>query len=470
MSLYEKNLKVFALSSLVLALAGCGGGTSNNTSNTVNPNYSSNSNANAIGGAEENAEYSTDRYVALGKLLLRDNYTKSDNIVANVGVNVRYGLDPAYHPNQYIKNSNGKYVYYHTGIDYRANKKPVYSISHGKVVAINEKYGAITVETNGKYVSYLHMNLNDNHVAIDTTVCPGLRIGTSGDTGSPKQPHLHIELNNKKPYLGFLTSKNEIVKQGGLSPLTLLSELNLDIEEIAKGIGLPPIVETCSIQPTTPIYPTTPTPPPPPIYPTTPVTPPPIYPTTPTPPPPAPTIQQPYLEGGVNIVRLNDSSFQLNSRTATGDVNYYELWRSNSYGQRGSKLGTSSNNYFTDTPPMGQTVYYTIGACNSAGCSYSSQDYSTIETPRPQFYNGTSGVNIERTSSGFRLNSRQATHAEYYKLYRSRYAGSKGEYLGSSASNYFTDNNVQQGITYYYQIEACNSSGCTLSTQDYHTF
>lgn len=451
----EKNRKIFVLSSLVLALVGCSGGkddTPNNTANTVQPNH----NANAIGGAEENAEYATDRYVALGKLLLRDNYTKSDNIVPNVGVNVRYGLDPAYHPNQYITNSNGKYVYYHTGIDYRANKKPVYSISHGKVVAINKKYGAITVETNGKYVSYLHMSLdkNDKHVAINTTVCPGLRIGTSGDTGTPGQPHLHIELNNKKHYLGFLTSKNEIVEQGGLSPLTLLGELNLDIGEIAKGIGLPPIVETCPIQPTTPIYPNNP----PPIHPTTPVT------------PPTPTVQRPYLEGGVNIVPLNDRSFQLNSRTATGDVSYYELWRSNSSGQRGSKLGTSSNNYFTDTPPMGQTVYYTIGACNSAGCSYSSQDYHRIEKPRPQFYNGTSGVNIERTSYGFRLNSRQVTHAEYYKLYRSRYAGSKGEYITSSGSNYFTDNNVQRGITYYYQIEACNSSGCTLSTQDYHTF
>lgn len=48
--------------------------------------------------------------------------------------------------------------------------------------------------------------------------------------------------------------------------------------------------------------------------------------------------------------------------------------------------------------------------------------------------------------------------------------GSKGEYIASSSSNYFTDNNVQRGITYYYQIEACNSSGYTLSTQDYHTF
>lgn len=212
-----------------------------------------------------------------------------------------------------------------------------------------------------------------------------------------------------------------------------------------------------SIQPTTPIYqPTTPNQPSTGTGSTLP---------TPTP----PVIQRPILEGGVHIQRLNDTTFSLNSRTASGQVDYYELWRSNSAGYRGSKISQSSSNYFQDSPPIGQTVYYTIGVCNTSGCSYSNQDYGKIELPKPQL---SGGVHIQRLANGngFSLNSRVGTNVEYYALYRSTYQGSKGTYLGRSQNNYFTDYNVQRGITYYYTISACNASGCVDSEQHYAKF
>lgn len=427
----EKNRKIFVLSSLVLALVGCSGGkddTPNNTANTVQPNH----NANAIGGAGEMS--------CTAELGAKDSSHIRQARACNYAKKIYGNVDKVTFNYDYKDEDYRKVVgIEHTGIDLQGYPKGdanIQSLTAGKVHVVDGKggdYGMVVVETvlAGEPIQIAYLHMKNIQVTDGDIISQGDILGTEAGRGKEYcnndksaggrdaidkcfSPHLHLEFrnNNMNPKLPLSQKSTEV-----LDPLS-----DRFYQAIMSGnFALP------SIQPTTPIYPNNP----PPIHPTTPVI------------PPTPTVQRPYLEGGVNIVPLNDRSFQLNSRTATGDVSYYELWRSNSSGQRGSKLGTSSNNYFTDTPPMGQTVYYTIGACNSAGCSYSSQDYGTIEKPRPQFYNGTSGVNIERTSSGFRLNSRQATHAEYYKLYRSRYAGSKGEYITSSSSNYFTDNNVQ---------------------------
>lgn len=111
-----------------------------------------------------------------------------------------------------------------------------------------------------------------------------------------------------------------------------------------------------------------------------------------------PEIQIPSLNGGVNIVKIT-GGFRINSREATGKVDEYQFYRSTSGGILGNRIYTSSSRYYSDTSLTdGTTYYYTIKACNTAGCSTSNQDYSRYDAPvsKPVISN----FNLSEVNSG----------------------------------------------------------------------
>ena len=88
-------------------------------------------------------------------------------------------------------------------------------------------------------------------------------------------------------------------------------------------------------------------------------------------------LEAPTLDGGVNIVQTT-SGFNLNWRTANGDVSKYELYRSTSSGSLGTKIYSGSATATTDHNVSANTrYYYTARACGASLCDNSNQDYSS---------------------------------------------------------------------------------------------
>ena len=76
-----------------------------------------------------------------------------------------------------------------------------------------------------------------------------------------------------------------------------------------------------------------------------------------------------------------------------------------------------------------------------------------------------------QSGTGFAINSQTASGTvTQYEFYRSTRSGALGSKIATSAGNSYQDNGLTNGVTYYYQIKACNSSGCATSAQSYNTY
>ena len=108
-------------------------------------------------------------------------------------------------------------------------------------------------------------------------------------------------------------------------------------------------------------------------------------------------VSPPTLDGGVYI-QDTTGGFALSWRSASGDVDRYELYRSTSSGSQGSRIYSGSSTSTTDTSLVaGRTYYYTAKACNSSGCDASNQDYK-LYSPAPTYPDVTVSVSLDSSS------------------------------------------------------------------------
>lgn len=134
------------------------------------------------------------------------SYPLNNNIITS-----DYGK--RFHP---IKNK----IRFHSGVDFRANYEPVYSILPGVVtVASNDNSGGglyIKIQHNEGYESlYLHLSKFLKNVG--DFVYPGELIAISGNSGNTTGPHLH-----------FTVKKNG----NTIDPIQFLNELNYYTQKI----------------------------------------------------------------------------------------------------------------------------------------------------------------------------------------------------------------------------------------------
>ena len=111
-----------------------------------------------------------------------------------------------------------------------------------------------------------------------------------------------------------------------------------------------------------------------------------------------------------------------------------------------------------DTPPAGPEYSYQLEACNSAGCSERSSDPdpAPAQPPAPSA-SAKSATEIEVTWG-------EVSGATSYKLYRSTSSDGTYAQVGddiSAPTLTYTDSELSAGIEYFYQLEACNSDGCS---------
>ena len=81
------------------------------------------------------------------------------------------------------------------------------------------------------------------------------------------------------------------------------------------------------------------------------------------------------LDGGVNS-GTTDTSMTASWREATGEVSYYELYRSTASGTKGAQVYSADSRSYEDTDvSVGTAYYYTASACNDYGCEDSDQHF-----------------------------------------------------------------------------------------------
>ena len=165
----------------------------------------------------------------------------------------------------------------------------------------------------------------------------------------------------------------------------------------------------------------------------------------------------------------------------------YKLYRSTmtvsvAYTQVGGDISMTT---YVDTPPAGPKYFYQLEACNSAGCSERSSD------PDPAAGGGDGGDGNGNGNGGgggggggngdapaqpsapsasaqsdteIEVTWSAVSGATSYKLYRSESSGGTYTQVGGDISALrYLDTGRSASTEYFYQLEACNSAGCSAT-------
>jgi len=97
---------------------------------------------------------------------------------------------------------------YHAGMDIGVYYKPIYAVHAGKVAGkYNDGYATLVINTGlnattGKTLFAVYEHMSAITINNGSIVTKGQRIGTSGETGAPGQPHLHFGISDSLTYFG----------------------------------------------------------------------------------------------------------------------------------------------------------------------------------------------------------------------------------------------------------------------------
>ena len=160
------------------------------------------------------------------------------------------------------------------------------------------------------------------------------------------------------------------------------------------------------------------------------------------------------------VVAPGNNAVTVTWNTVAGATSY-NIYRSTSQGQQGTKVGASSTLSYVDSTALnGVTYYYEVTAANAAGEGpVSAQSTGVtpvmpITVPAPP-----TGVNAVGGSGQVTVTWTAATGSTSYNIYRSTSHGSQGTKIGASATTSYTDTTVVNGTTYYYEVTAANAAG-----------
>lgn len=140
----------------------------------------------------------------------------------------------------------------------------------------------------------------------------------------------------------------------------------------------------------------------------------------------------------------------------------YQLYKSNSENGARYLIATITANSYSDLDfTAGTTYWYWVKACNVTGCSdFSTGDSGYARIPVPSIPTGV--VASDGTySNKIVITWGLVSGSTVYQIFRSESELGNKVQIGSPITNNYTDLNVISGITYWYWVKACNSSGCS---------
>ncbi len=126
--------------------------------------------------------------------------------------------------------------------------------------------------------------------------------------------------------------------------------------------------------------------------------------------------------------------------------------------------GLSGPSYFDSGLTDGETYYYEVTGVNHLGEGTQSSEISAV----PQVTVPPTPINVTATpgNNQVSLSWSAASDALTYNVYRSTLEGNEALYAQGITGTSYTDSNVTNGITYYYEVSAGNGVGASNLSQE----
>ncbi len=149
------------------------------------------------------------------------------------------------------------------------------------------------------------------------------------------------------------------------------------------------------------------------------------------------------------------------SWSAVAGANSYNVYRSTSPGQQGTKVGASSNTTYVDGTALNGVVYYYEVTADAAAAEGPVSAQSAGVTPAVPAVSpaAPTGLAVVAGNAQVTVNWTAVVGATSYNVYRSTHPGSQGVKVGASSTTTFNDTTAVNGTDYFYEVTAANAAG-----------
>ncbi|TGE31863.1 cell wall-binding repeat-containing protein [Desulfosporosinus sp. Sb-LF] len=140
---------------------------------------------------------------------------------------------------------------------------------------------------------------------------------------------------------------------------------------------------------------------------------------------------------------------------------YYDVYRSTSPNGTYTIIAVPTTPNYTDSNlSLNTTYYYKVQAVNSSGSSsFSSTVYATTANSNGALPAPTTLTTTVANSNQMYLTWNPVSSAAYYYVYRATSPSNAYTNIATITTTNYTDFNLSQNTTYYYKVQAVNSSG-----------
>lgn len=177
-------------------------------------------------------------------------------------------------------------------------------------------------------------------------------------------------------------------------------------------------------------------------------------------------IAAPAVPGGVSATDGTLPNKVRVTWTAVANATSYTLSYANGAGGAKQAVATGVTATSSDVtgPGVATMRYYSVQACNTAGCSPSSAEDAGFALPPPS--TPTNIVATDGTAPNtVRVTWNTGASATSYTLsYATRAGGAKTEVVTGVTGNSYDVTNVTSATLRYYSVQACNAAGCSPSS------
>ena len=159
----------------------------------------------------------------------------------------------------------------------------------------------------------------------------------------------------------------------------------------------------------------------------------------------------------------SDSEIEVTWSAVSGATSY-RLYRSTSSGGTYTRVGgdISALRHLDSGRSADTEYFYQLEACNRGGCSSRSSEVSATTPPVAPTRPATPSASAQ-SDTAIEVTWSAVSGATSYRLYRSTSRSGGYAQIGGDISvlRYLDSSGLSAGTTYYYQLEACNSAGCS---------